>query len=61
VAGPPGYHERIKPLLRYSTKLQNIIVGELSISFLIWILNKIILINEASFSTGADVICQQHS
>jgi len=42
VAGPPGYHERIKQLrtYRYSTKLQNIIVGELSISFLMWILKK---------------------
>jgi len=42
---------RIKWLYRYSTKLQNIIVGELSIPFLMRMLNKIILIYEASFVT----------
>ena len=51
VALPLGYHERIKQLLGYSTKFKNIIVGELSISFLMRILNKIILIYEASFVT----------
>ena len=46
VTGPLGYHERIRRLHRYSTKLQNIIVGELSIPFLMRI-----LIYEASFVT----------
>ena len=43
----------MKQLYRHSTRLQNIIVGELSISFLMWILNRIILIREASFVTQA--------
>jgi len=54
VAGPPGYHKRIKRLCRYNTKLQNIIVDELSISFLMWILTRIILIYEASFVTAVE-------
>ena len=41
---------RIKRLHRYSTKLQNIIVDELSIPFLMR-MNKISLIYEASFVT----------